>query len=136
MNELNYASREASQRLVDAGIVLETDAIWSLFYNGWRLVLRTELHLFVEDYPAPCMAEVWRELPETIDEYDLTCEKVFNGGMQAGYTTYDVSGLRWKVLLNAANPTDAMIDLLIHIKGLTRTNRYAIKCPSNNGGDL
>jgi len=113
MNPNNYASLAASKRLVEAGIVLETDAIWSLFYNGWRLVLRTELHLFVEDYPAPCMAEVWRELPETIDEYDLTCEKVFNGGMQAGYTTYDVSGLRWKVLLNAANPTDAMIDLLI-----------------------
>jgi len=46
----------------------------------------------------------------------LTCEKVFNGGMQAGYTTYDVSGLRWKVLLNAANPTDALIDLLIWVR--------------------
>ena len=69
-----------------------------------------------DNFPAPSMAEVWRELPETIDEYDLTCEKIFNGGMQAGYTTYDVSGLRWKVSLNAANPTDAMIDLLIWVR--------------------
>ena len=29
MNELNYASLEASKRLYDAGIVLETDAVWA-----------------------------------------------------------------------------------------------------------
>ena len=123
MNPLNYASLEASKRLVDNGIVLETEAGWyKIFRPGCHsfdmvLSMRSGNEKFYGDnYPAPSMAEVWRELPETIDEYDLTCEKIFNGGMQAGYTTYDVSGLRWKVLLNAANPTDAMIDLLIWVR--------------------
>ena len=123
MNPLNYASLEASKRLVEAGIVLETEAGWyKIFRPGCHsfdmvLSMRSGNEKFYGDnYPAPSMAEVWRELPETIDEYDLTCEKIFNGGMQAGYTTYDVSGLRWKVSLNAANPTDAMIDLLIWVR--------------------
>ena len=123
MNPLNYASLEASKRLVEAGIVLETEAGWyKIFRPGCHsfdmvLSMRSGNEKFYGDnYPAPSMAEVWRELPETIDEYDLTCEKIFNGGMQAGYTTYDVSGLRWKVLFNAANPTDAMIDLLIWVR--------------------
>jgi hypothetical protein len=132
MNTQNVASLEACKRLVDAGIVLETDFYWYVYnedmcrsliaadkaipapYLVNRASVRTRIGSIPTAYvPAPSMAEVWRELPETIDEYDLTCEKIFNGGMQAGYTTYDVSGLRWKVLLNAANPTDAMIDLLI-----------------------
>ncbi len=120
MNPNNYASVKASKRLVEAGIVLETEAGWYKIYRpgchsfDMVLSLRSGNEKFYGDnFPAPSMAEVWRELPETIDEYDLTCEKIFNGGMQAGYTTYDVSGLRWKVLLNAANPTDALIDLLI-----------------------
>jgi len=120
MNQLNYASLEACKRLVEAGIVLETDFVWRLGVDGWKLLtkdwVRDMMSNTYESLPAPSMVEVWRELPETIDEYDLTCEKIFNGGMQAGYTTYDVSGLRWKVSLNAANPTDAMIDLLIWVR--------------------
>ena len=123
MNPNNYASVKASKRLVEAGIVLETEAGWYKIYrpgcHSFDMVLSMRSgneKFYGDNYPAPSMAEVWRELPETIDEYDLTCEKIFNGGMQAGYTTYDVSGLRWKVLLNAANPTDAMIDLLIWVR--------------------
>ena len=105
MNTQNYASLEACQRLVDAGVVLETDAIWSLFYNGWRLVLRTELHPLVEDYPAPSMAEVWRELP------DSTCIN-----KDGDYTKCWIDS---KVLLKVfqnENPTDALIDLLIFVR--------------------
>ncbi len=117
MNPLNYASLEASKRLVAAGIVLETEAVWRKKRDKTGYYLsRKALYHRTSDIPAPSMAEVWRELPETIDEYDLTCEKIFNGGMQAGYTTYDVSGLRWKVFPNAANPTDALIDLLIWVR--------------------
>ena len=126
MNNLNYASFEASRRLYDAGIWLDTEAVW-VFKGAWKLERKGMTNTAL-GIPAPSMAEVWRELPETIDEYDLTCEKIFNGGMQAGYTTYDVSGLRWKVLLNAANPTDALIDLLIWVRkeapdGLAAENR-------------
>lgn len=122
MNPLNYASLPASQRLQSSGIVLETDYVWYLQPDGdWRLAPKHDVgHLWrvlsMDMLPAPSMAEVWRELPETIDEYDLTCEKIFNGGIQAGYTTCDVSGLRWRVLPDAANPTDALIDLLIWVR--------------------
>ena len=67
MNELNYASLEASKKLYEAGIVLETDALWSLFLDGFHLIMNTELHPLVENYPAPSIAEVWRELPEKIE---------------------------------------------------------------------
>ena len=33
MNELNHASLEASKKLVDNGIVLETDAAWCNYGN-------------------------------------------------------------------------------------------------------
>ena len=108
MNTQNYASLEACQRLVDAGVVLETDAIWSLFYNGWRLVLRTELHPLVEDYPAPSMAEVWRELPEQHDDEYLRLFKD-EGKTFCGYGEY---ADRW----GNENPTDALIDLLIFVR--------------------
>jgi len=123
MNEANYASLEASKRLVDNGIVLETEVAWFPMPNGWELLPPDVFKHTSCSVPAPSMAEVWRELPETIDEYDLTCEKIFNGGIQAGYTTCDVSGLRWRVLLNAANPTDALIDLLIWVKEASHEGR-------------
>ena len=85
MNELNYASQEPSKRLVDAGIVLETDFYWvkektneadhyelmlkvtDLFYPT-KLSYYTRFRMMDCDYiPAPSMAEVWRELPDSKD---------------------------------------------------------------------
>ena len=70
MNQDNCASPEASKRLVDAGIVLETDAGWYEIYrpgcHAFDMVLsmRSGNEKFCGDnYPAPTMAEVWRELP-------------------------------------------------------------------------
>lgn len=69
MNPNNYASLEASNRLVKAGIVLVTEAgwwrrnswqRWSLGYRG--LVEDDPRNIII--IPAPGMAEVWRELPE------------------------------------------------------------------------
>ena len=102
MNELNYASFEASKRLVDAGVVLEMDAIWSLFYNGWRLVLRTELHPLVEDYPAPSMTEVLEELPNNTAFLKNKIYYASTGGKDNAYKEFI-----------STNPTDALIDLLI-----------------------
>lgn len=116
MNESNYGTLEACKKLVEKGIVLRTEAVWATDGCDWRLMSRNYIGSWLYCIPAPSMAEAWRELPETIEEYDLTCEKIFNGGLQAGYTAYDVSGLRWKVLLNNSNPTDALIDLLIFVK--------------------
>lgn len=79
MNPLNYASLEASKRLVEAGIVLETDFYWRE-YNPKTVAslidarkMAPQPYLINKDsrcknskweYPAPSMAEVWKELPE------------------------------------------------------------------------
>jgi hypothetical protein len=66
MNPNNYCTLKAAQRLAAAGIVMETEAVW---YRRWdrsdliELCLRSQKPLYVI-YPAPCFAEVWRELPE------------------------------------------------------------------------
>jgi len=66
MNTDNYASLEASKRLVEAGIVLETDVMWVEGRSGWFLCTASDLaEYFDEDanaIPAPCMAEAWRKL--------------------------------------------------------------------------
>ena len=108
MNTQNVGSLEACKRLADSGIVLETEAIWSLFYNGWRLVLRTELHPLVEDYPAPSMAEVWRELPRLTH-----CIKQDSDTKCVVEPSSSIENI--KVLFNE-NPTDALIDLLIWVR--------------------
>ena len=65
MNPLNYTSLEASKRLVDAGIVLETEAVWRKKRDKTGYYLsRKALYHRTSDIPAPSMAEVWRELPE------------------------------------------------------------------------
>ena len=59
MNELNYASREASQRLVDAGIVLKTDFYWaSVDMENWSLCTIPHKVGFKE-YPAPSLVNLF-----------------------------------------------------------------------------
>jgi hypothetical protein len=113
MNEANYASLEASKRLVEAGIVLETDAVWVKWYSDnyphgeYRLVYKAlvQIEEFNEQYPAPSMAEVWRELP------DVMAMNHRNGETECWLETGSDS-------FASTNPTDALIDLLIFIKGL------------------
>jgi len=139
MNELNYASLEASKKLVDNGIVLETDFYWRVwterdkFKSGTEIVT-TEVMLalmnndnFYENdvpgvvyYPAPCFTEVWRELPEEYINknntlFHLTAEK------QRGFTAANYISRRGVCAkINNpmhTNPTDALIDLLVWLKG-------------------
>ena len=118
MNELNYASLEASKKLVDNGIVLETEA-------GWYKIFRPGCHAFVmvlsmrsgnekfygDNYPAPSMAEVWRELPEQYEDEYL---RVFKDGDRTfcGRSRYG----EYANGLSSKNPTDALINLLIYIR--------------------
>jgi hypothetical protein len=112
MNPDNYASLEASKRLVDAGIVLEADCYWVKdgLIEEWCLVSaieRDESYAEDEFYPAPSLAEVWRELPETSKIYKLS-----EGMSEISYPhKYDTSFCSF--LQENANPTDALIDLLI-----------------------
>ena len=102
MNKDNYASLEASQRLPDAGIMLETEFCWYRpQYQDDYILTSTGRHLFDERIPAPSMAEVWRELP--IGSLITKCR---NGEIThlSGFGEYSIAN---------TNPTDALIDLLI-----------------------
>ena len=116
MNELNYASLEASKKLHDAGIILETDAVWEGKEGQTRLNLKANCP---DGFPAPSMAEVWRELPETMR---MSCRDTTSGHcnedlrllkdgnfLVAGYGEYSEIG-------RSENPTDALIDLLMWVK--------------------
>jgi hypothetical protein len=125
MNPLNYASLEASKRLVEAGIVLETEAVWHLQGDNETYFLQAqgssaELCVRWGDFPAPSMTEVWRELPDHIDQADLLLDKSSGGDTYAGYVTpADVEdGKEEKEVhgLLDINPTDALIDLLIWVR--------------------
>ena len=64
MNELNYGSQPASQKLADNGIVLETDFRWATHGTEWELIPSdSNLDGWITSYPAPSMAEVCRLLP-------------------------------------------------------------------------
>ncbi|OPZ40055.1 MAG: hypothetical protein BWY95_02774 [Bacteroidetes bacterium ADurb.BinA104] len=105
MNPLNYASLEASKRLVEAGIVLETDFYWaSVDMENWSLCTIPHKVGFKE-YPAPSMSEVWRELP-----YAATIYK----GPRYNSAWIEHGMDNTEIYKN--NPTDALIDLLIWVR--------------------
>lgn len=113
MNNLNYASLEASKKLHDAGIVLETDCYWH--FNDWKYEWQLKYRdYFIENWglvPAPSMAEVWRELPEQYEDEYL---RVFKDGDRTfcGRSRYG----EYANGLSSKNPTDALINLLIYIR--------------------
>ena len=112
MNPLNYATLEASKRLQAAVIVLETEAVWwERHENHWilrPLLLCGELMVLDDKcVPAPSMAEVWRELPEGSDTYKKDM------GMSAHFWNGEVCSKSFF----STNPTDALIDLLIWVRG-------------------
>ena len=144
MNPLNYASLEASKRLAEAGIVLETELYWRVWparsnaQGGSELVdeetkigFQKTRPLDADDeidgpgvlyYPAPSMAEVWRELPGRVEIYqkrwNLEISKGCATGTQethGGYADGDSVPSAFCYCLST-NPTDALIDLLIWVR--------------------
>ena len=132
MNPDNYASLEASRRLDEAGIVIETEFYWRE-YNPKTVKSLIDARKMAPqpyiinaesrcknskwEYPAPSMAEVWRELPEYVEykkddrpliEY-LRIDKNGDGSLSCGYGQYS------EMTIND-NPTDALIDLLIWVR--------------------
>lgn len=122
MNELNYASIEASQRLLDVGIVLETDLYWRVVPSVpcipagciELITIHQMRFLAIGDddrdgrdiagviyTPCPSMAEVWRELPSGAEIFKQGDESI---GRFGNGRTLDTT------------PTDALIDLLIWIR--------------------
>jgi len=131
MNELNYGSREACERLVKAGIVLETEKVWIYARNTalkgadfcWRLFNRDSLMAIEATeqkpsciIPAPSMAEMWRMIPGEIIYKTMRCSPMIwksEKGTCAG------AGYWWHEMeiesFFSINPTDALIDLLIWV---------------------
>ena len=124
MDERNYGSFEAGQCLQAAGIMLETEKVWYTFpceSDGtdwkWKLgEIGREVDKYVKHYPAPSMAEVWRELLGILSVnkrwYELRLIKV-DDITQVGYWWLTECLIEFQ---NRINPADALIDLLIWVE--------------------
>lgn len=116
MNKDNFATLETSKRLADAGIVLETDAVWNYWLpDKYILVYKKDATAAEENcIPAPCMAEVWRELPEDIRQEDDVFTVNLCRSRGVNHASYD-GDFCLQTFGNEA-PTDALIDLLIEVR--------------------
>ena len=124
MNPLNCGSLEACQRLQAAGIVLKTDYKWSkTIYSDYELCNRdAHLHAIeIHSFPAPSMAEVWRELPvyfEVDQCFQPNLVKVADdskGMMYSAFYSHIDNKRPVPACYQSSNPTDALIDLLIWV---------------------
>ena len=126
MDLLNYASLEASKRLAEKGIVLETDAFWRNLpvdahcrdsVYEWNLGFDRINGCYEKSIPAPSMAEVWRELPGSIWIDNRSCHlevEKYSAGLVCHYINEGLGITSGRISNN--NPTDALIDLLIWVK--------------------
>ena len=111
MNKRNVASFKASKKLVDNGIKLDTDCFYKIG-DGGGLFDYDHYDAEYMDYPAPSMAEVWRELPEHITKGGTIQYLEMGKTGSKTYAAYDFADDY--ILFD--NPTDALIDLLIWVK--------------------
>ena len=115
MNERNVASFESSKKLVDNGIVLDTECYWCRLHDWDKYELKSaDYASFCDDsYPAPCFTEVWRELP--FQSYI----KMLDDGSSIAWICDEerdlISHECW-----STNPTDALIELLVWVKQQNR----------------
>ena len=123
MNKLNYASLEASKKLHEAGIVLETEAVWAKWYSDnyphseYKLVYKAlvQIEEFNEQYPAPSMAEVLRELPNNTA---ILKNRVYYSSVG--------SNSAYKEFISE-NPADALIELLVWLEKEKLRETEAVK---------
>jgi len=120
MNLNNYASLEASKRLVEAGITPTTEAVWASKEGcPYSLVSTTDVGKIGGLYiiPAPSMAEVWRELP-----YSSVLSMAGDGESWV-QVDYDDPQKTLESGHRSFNPTDALIDLLIWVRKEAKHDR-------------
>jgi hypothetical protein len=128
MNLLNNATLEASKRLVEKGIVLETDcyhiSVCQTIEGDWQwtVIERTDLSVMAnfDKIPAPCMADVWRELPDLFKPDNessgfLTMQKV-GAFTEVGYERIIHGQSKVIKSFENTNPTDALIELRIWLE--------------------
>jgi hypothetical protein len=120
-NPDNYCSLELSQRLVDAGIVLETEKVWVHYYvpskKEWRWVIyyKKDITGTFKTIPAPNLSELWRELPGRIDNLRLTAMRMSKGTTIVGYI--NPADMCWVCKFDEYNPCDALAELCIWVEG-------------------
>ena len=121
INQENYCSLNVAQRLVDAGIVLETEC----FYD-----LKSELHLnrgmtgkrLVREgcLPAPCFAELLQELKKDVIFYGSNLYFSYQLLEQGFYSNSvkfsDDLGRIESPSFISDNPADALAELIIWVK--------------------
>ncbi len=120
MNPLNYPTLPACQRLAAKGIVLETEAVWGFRDGIWSLFLREGIELEeVEQWlPAPTLAEVLRELPESKILVDLILE--FDSSLAEGYAIAIL-------VADYLRDIEKMINLLIWVRGRKERRGYELR---------
>jgi len=121
MNEKGYGSREACEKLVELGIVLETEAYWYWDQSGeWKLVrIDSKIMQAVveakEAIPALSMAEAWRELPDIFNGAYIEIWKVANY-TYCSYCDCDGNLQLTEHSISNTNPADALIYLRIWLE--------------------
>ena len=127
MNHLNYGSLEACQRLVDAGIVVETEEHFDIPYfidsTEFAVVPREGTDAApkpmkiekIMQIPRPSMAEAWRELPSTYQGWHLNLNK-------EGENT--IVGYLLCISFSNTNPTDSLIYLKIWLTEQKRSTDW------------
>jgi hypothetical protein len=111
MTEYNCCSLEMSKKLVEAGIVLETEYYWIRIANS-PMMLMNSRYGADEYYPTPSMSELWRELPEYITNGSTIQYLEMGKTGSKTYAAYDFADDY--VLFD--NPADALAELLIWVK--------------------
>ncbi len=115
MNPLNCATLEASQRLVEAGIAMETDMCWYPSKLGGYL-LKQEGWKSRDQIPAPSMGEIWRGLPAYLNSNSYNHERRVPLSVERGITGNTIARYEFDKSCENTNPTDALIDLLIWVR--------------------
>ena len=127
MNQDNYGTLPASQRLQAAGIVIETECFWFINKN-WpernKIInykpTPSEMEQYIEGVyviPAPSMAEVWRELPIGLLVNGSWAE-LFISKREESEFSYCGYRIEHRIIVSREdpNPTDILIDLRIWVE--------------------
>jgi hypothetical protein len=111
MNELNYTSIEASKKLVENGIVLNTKEFWYRYGDKWEDGPRIFI-VAVERMPRPSMTELWRELPWFVMRNEVCCNLMMEKYDTFTVVYYDGTGPNY----TDTDPADALAELLIWLR--------------------
>ena len=120
------ASYEASQRLFNSGITVETVMIWNTASDPPSLHNKTSTGGITRYIPAPDLNELWELLPDgttlTITSGRFRCRG--KSGPKAMFIQY-----KNEATIFFINPSDGIIDLLVKLKKKENEPKETHFCP-------